>query len=82
MTTTDVDGLTRYYAAAARASCVEAPAQRHGQTIFNVLHEHRPDLANRVRGTLVDPFYVPDGETGKEARLMFIAWVFENWSEA
>lgn len=31
---------------------------RIGQTAFNVLADVRPDLAERVRGTNLDPFHV------------------------
>lgn len=30
---------------------------RLGQTMFNVLHENNPKLADFVRGTEADPFY-------------------------
>lgn len=30
---------------------------RRGQAWFNALHELRPDLANEIRGTDIDPFY-------------------------
>ena len=30
---------------------------RWGQHWFNVLHNVRPDLANEIRGTVMDPFY-------------------------
>lgn len=30
---------------------------RMGQTYFNVLHEVRPDLAEKVRGAFLDPFH-------------------------
>jgi hypothetical protein len=33
------------------------PSWRQGQTMFNVLWEVNPALAERVRGSLVDPFY-------------------------
>jgi len=35
----------------------ENPRWRAGQTLFNVLWEHRPDVANQIRGTHNDPFY-------------------------
>ena len=35
----------------------ENPDLRHGQSLFNALHDLRPDLANKVRGTALDPFY-------------------------
>lgn len=33
---------------------------RQGQAFFNYLEAHRPDLANKVRGTERDPFYLND----------------------
>jgi len=36
------------------------PCLRHGQTLFNVLHEHWPDSANKICGTDLDPFYTTD----------------------
>ena len=33
------------------------PEWRWGQTLFNVLHDVRPDLANGVRGSDIDPFH-------------------------
>jgi hypothetical protein len=33
------------------------PSWRLGQTMFNVLYEHYPELANNIRGTEADPFY-------------------------
>jgi hypothetical protein len=47
--------------------------QRFGQYYFNCLHSLRPDLADRIRGNKLDPFYrdnVP-AETMK--------FVAENW---
>lgn len=35
----------------------ENPSWRKGQTYFNVLHDVRPDLAELIRGTSIDPFY-------------------------
>jgi len=35
---------------------------RKGQTYFNVLHEHCPDLASAITGTPNDPFHVSDAE--------------------
>lgn len=31
--------------------------QRNGQACFNALHSVKPDDANSVRGTEIDPFY-------------------------
>jgi hypothetical protein len=36
------------------------PEWRMGQTYFNVLYAIRPDLANRIRGSSLDPFYFDD----------------------
>lgn len=30
---------------------------RLGQHAFNTLYKHNPDLANKIRGTVSDPFY-------------------------
>lgn len=33
------------------------PRQRMGQALFNVLHDERPEYANAIRGTELDPFH-------------------------
>ena len=33
------------------------PEWRWGQTLFNVLCEYRPDIAEKIRGGPMDPFY-------------------------
>lgn len=48
-------------------------AQRRGQRAFNVLFEHNPHLANRVRGTKNDPFY------RDEALDDFLTFVVSEW---
>lgn len=48
-------------------------AQRAGQYWFNLLHEVRPELANRIRGTEIDPFYID------ERVPMFISYIGDNW---
>jgi len=30
---------------------------RYGQVYFNLLVEHRPDISEKIRGTMLDPFY-------------------------
>ena len=30
---------------------------RYGQVYFNLLFEHRPDISEKIRGSLLDPFY-------------------------
>jgi hypothetical protein len=32
-------------------------ALRFGQAVFNVLDSMRPDIANELRGSSIDPFY-------------------------
>lgn len=36
------------------------PSLRKGQNYFNALYETYPEIANRIRGTSVDPFYSDD----------------------
>jgi len=31
---------------------------RKGQIAFNELYEKHPDVANKIRGTIFDPFYI------------------------
>lgn len=49
------------------------PHLRCGQYMCNLLYEVRPDLADRIRGTAIDPFYlderIPD----------FLSYVGDNW---
>lgn len=45
------------YAAAVRAAVKVHPEWRRGQAYFNTLVEVRPDIAEKVRGTVVDCFY-------------------------
>jgi len=35
----------------------EHPSQRQGQTLFNFLYLRRRDLAEKLRGSQIDPFY-------------------------
>ena len=34
------------------------PYLRKGQTLFNILYEQYPDIANQIRSTENDPFYL------------------------
>jgi hypothetical protein len=54
----------------------ENPLWRSGQACFNALLEVRPDLAERMRGTDADPFYV-QGRVGEA-----LAWIADNWDGA
>jgi hypothetical protein len=52
---------------------------RLGQTMFNVLAELRPDIAERVRATEADPFYADAMQHGYEKVANFLAFVREEW---
>ena len=56
-----------------KAVAARRPGLRWGQVMFNTLYEVRPDLAEQVRGTDIDPFY--DDARG----LAFMAFVVGNW---
>lgn len=46
---------------------------RSGQTYFNLLYRINPDLANSVRSSPIDPFYL-------DARIpAFLLYVGKNW---
>lgn len=47
--------------------------QRAGQVYYNVLHDIRPDLADAIVGTLIDPFY--KDEVDEQIR----KFIRENW---
>lgn len=49
------------------------PTERLGQAYFNVLDDVRPDLADQIRATQLDPFY-NDG-----LFRAFLEWVQANW---
>ena len=49
--------------------------ERLGQSYFNLLHEVRPDLANELRGSMLDPFF-------KERITQVVHdWVAERWDD-
>jgi hypothetical protein len=50
------------------------PELRRGQALFNVLHDIRPDLAEMVRGTDIDPFYAQPDDHRIQA---FTQWMFD-----
>lgn len=39
---------------------------RYGQALFNALAQHRPDIAESLRGTRLDPFYREMSEIKQE----------------
>ena len=49
------------------------PELRVGQSYFNTLYDIKPNMANTIRGTNLDPFY--------QNRIIpaFLDWVEENW---
>jgi hypothetical protein len=50
---------------------------RYGQIAFNYLSEVRPELAEKVRGTSKDPFYIEDIKHPNWKR--FIDFIEKNW---
>lgn len=46
---------------------------RYGQTVFNMLHKHRPELAEQVRGTGLDPFHADNPS------VRFWIWLLDAW---
>ena len=46
---------------------------RLGQAAFNTLYWMRPDLSERIRGTVLDPFY------DDSLPASFCDWLKENW---
>jgi hypothetical protein len=39
---------------------LEYPEWRKGQTFFNVLYNLYPEMADEIRGSEIDPFYIND----------------------
>lgn len=55
---------------------------RLGQTAFNVLREMRPDIAEQVRGSELDPFYSGTlGHAGADRVARFLTYVEEVWDD-
>jgi hypothetical protein len=53
--------------------------ERYGQAMFNHLRQVRPDLAERVRGTDKDPFYVSALTDPRWDR--FVAFIENEWRQ-
>lgn len=49
------------------------PSWRFGQKFFNILHQMNPIVAERIRGTSLDPFYF------EEVHQRTWEFVKENW---
>lgn len=61
---------------------------RIGQYVFNQLYKIRPDVANKIRGTIADPYYWDDADwreasnRGQAGRVyMFWYRVIDLWEE-
>lgn len=52
---------------------------RPGQTAFNVLRSMRPTMAERIRGSLNDPFTADFMPNAHDRIAVFLAHVRENW---
>lgn len=55
------------------------PTWRTGQSMFNALYHIRPDLADRLRGGELDPFY-RDHNDG-EAISNTLSWLEQHWED-
>lgn len=58
-------GLFKFYMEATKL--MKKHNWRYGQAIFNLLCDVRPDVAESIRGTDLDPFYI-NGEKDDPAR--------------
>ena len=45
------------------------PQWRYGQALFNTLDLRYPSVADRVRGTDIDPYYIDDSNPNKQELL-------------
>lgn len=50
------------------------PCQRKGQSLFNVLAEVQPAVAEKLRGTYLDPFY-HDERIGEALGFIHQQWI-------
>ncbi len=53
------------------------PTYRRGQALFNVLHEVRPELANKIRATPTDPFHSTGA--GDPKYVSAVEYIARNW---
>lgn len=58
-----VDSMSRY----------RKGGERMGQAYFNTLAERRPEIANAVRGSSIDPFY-NDAPLGQFLDFVMVRW--------
>lgn len=71
-----MDSLHDFYYSAQKIAALYG--QRYGQALFNRLCEVRPELAEQVRATDMDPFYVTMPQDPRLLR--FIEFIEANWN--
>jgi hypothetical protein len=59
----------------------EAPNLRFGQVYFNLLNDLRPDLADELRGTELDPYYLRLTKDVPETTEKFVMEKWDNNTE-
>jgi hypothetical protein len=69
------ESFDRFLADVSEVHRAAAPNLRYGQTFFNLLHAERPDLADELRGSEIDPFHFDRTTPG------LLDWVERNWYE-
>lgn len=52
-------------------------AERYGQALFNTLAQHRPTLAEQMRGSGIDPFYAES--KGDPRIIATLSFIRNNW---
>lgn len=72
--------LTGFYVEVTKA-CNANPTWRYGQALFNTLLDHDAKMAEEIRGTELDPFYLdhtePNHNTPSWERIY--SYISENW---
>lgn len=58
---------------------LKRPFLRKGQIMYNLLAEERPELAESIQATALDPFYISQPEA-PERWAAFIDFLEKNWS--
>jgi hypothetical protein len=69
--------LSEFYAKV--ESNLRHTTQRYGQLLFNTLYEVRPELADKIRATDLDPFYVKDEDPLNPVWDKLYQFLQENW---
>ena len=65
--------FAEYLSLSEKTYCEKVKQWRRGQTFYNILDFHRPELAWQVIASALDPFY--QDENLPE----FLTWVEKNW---